>query len=49
MKYKLVLGAGGFIGNHMVNRLKAEGHDVIGIDIKNTEFSESKADIFQLC
>lgn len=48
MKYKLVLGAGGFIGNHMVNRLKAEGHDVIGIDIKNTEFSESKADIFQL-
>jgi len=48
MKYKLVLGAGGFIGNHMVNRLKAEGHDVIGVDIKNTEFSESKADIFQL-
>jgi len=48
MKYKLVLGAGGFIGNHMVNRLKAEGHDVIGIDVKNTEFSESKADIFQL-
>ena len=48
MKYKLVLGAGGFIGNHMVNRLKAEGHDVIGVDIKNTEFSESKADIFHL-
>lgn len=48
MKYKLVLGAGGFIGNHMVNRLKAEGHDVIGIDLKNTEFSESKADIFHL-
>lgn len=48
MNYKLVLGAGGFIGNHMVNRLKNEGYDVIGVDIKNTEFSKSKADIFEL-
>ena len=38
MSYKLVLGAGGFIGNHMVNRLKSENENVIGVDIKNTEF-----------
>ena len=46
MSYKLVLGAGGFIGNHMVNRLKAENSSVIGVDIKNTEFSKSQADEF---
>jgi|TARA_Y100000389_G_C17468630_1_gene528122 GDP-D-mannose 3',5'-epimerase len=46
MSYKLVLGAGGFIGNHMVNRLKSENENVIGVDIKNTEFSESQANEF---
>ena len=46
MTYKLVLGAGGFIGNHMVNRLKKEGFEVIGVDIKLPEFSTSKCDEF---
>jgi nucleoside-diphosphate-sugar epimerase len=44
----LVLGAGGFIGNHMVNRLKKEGHSVFAIDIKKPEFSISNADKFIL-
>jgi GDP-D-mannose 3',5'-epimerase len=45
-KSALVLGAGGFIGNHMVNRLKSEGYWVRGVDIKYPEFSESSADEF---
>ena len=44
----LVLGAGGFIGNHMVNRLVSEGYDVTGVDIKNPDFSESKSNNFIL-
>jgi len=47
-KTALVLGAGGFIGNHMVTRLKEEGYWVRGVDIKYPEFSESKADHFVL-
>lgn len=46
MKRILVLGAGGFIGSHLVTRLKREGHHVVGIDLKYPEFSESKADEF---
>lgn len=46
MKKALVLGAGGFIGNHMVSRLKKEGYWVRGVDIKNPEFSDSEADEF---
>lgn len=42
----LVLGAGGFIGNHMVSRLKMEGYFVRGIDLKLPEFSVSEADEF---
>jgi GDP-D-mannose 3',5'-epimerase len=42
----LVLGAGGFIGNHMVTRLKSEGYMVHGVDLKLPEFSESQADSF---
>ena len=38
MKTALVLGAGGFIGNHMVDRLKSEGFWVRGVDLKETEF-----------
>ena len=49
MKKILVLGAGGFIGNHLVTRLKAEGHYVVGADLKKPEFSESKADQFIIC
>ena len=42
----LVLGAGGFIGSHMVKRLRAEGYWVRGVDIKHTEFSISEANEF---
>jgi GDP-D-mannose 3',5'-epimerase len=46
MKKALVLGAGGFIGSHMVKRLKDEGYWVRGIDLKNPEFSATVADEF---
>jgi len=46
MKTALVLGAGGFIGNHLVKRLKSEGYWVRGVDLKLPEFSLSKADEF---
>jgi len=46
MKKAVVLGAGGFIGSHMVKRLKKEGFEVVGVDLKKPEFSESKADLF---
>ena len=45
-KTALVLGAGGFIGNHMVTRLKEEGYWVRGVDLKYPEFGISKADHF---
>ena len=45
-KSALVLGAGGFIGSHLVNRLKQEGFWVRGVDLKVPSFSESKADEF---
>ena len=46
MKTALVLGAGGFIGSHLVTRLKSEGYWVRGVDIKYPDFSESTADDF---
>ena len=46
MKKALVYGAGGFIGSHMVKRLKSEGYWVRGVDLKEPEFSESAADEF---
>jgi len=46
MKKAVVMGAGGFIGSHMVNRLKKEGYWVRGVDLKHTEFSETQADDF---
>ena len=46
MKKCLVLGAGGFIGSHMVKRLKAEGAFVRGVDLKYPDFSMSVADEF---
>lgn len=46
MKTALVLGAGGFIGSHLVKRLKNEGYWVRGVDLKYTEFSKSEADEF---
>lgn len=48
MKTVLVLGAGGFIGSHMVKRLKGEGYWVSGVDLKEPEFSPSQADEFSL-
>jgi len=46
LKKAVVMGAGGFIGSHMVNRLKKEGYWVRGVDLKHTEFSKSSADEF---
>src|SRR5208337_4508899 len=46
MKIALVCGAGGFIGSHMVKRLKGEGYWVRGVDIKYPEFWETMADDF---
>ncbi|HEY7337651.1 MAG TPA: NAD-dependent epimerase/dehydratase family protein [Bryobacteraceae bacterium] len=48
MRRVLVNGAGGFIGGHLVKRLKAEGFWVCGVDIKRHEYSESGADDFIL-
>ena len=45
-KTALVLGAGGFIGSHMVKRLRKEGYWVRGVDLKRPEFSETKANEF---
>ena len=42
----LVCGAGGFIGSHLVKRLKAEGYWVRGVDLKWPEFSPTAADEF---
>src|ERR1051325_7922179 len=46
MKTVLVCGAGGFIGSHLVKRLKREGYWVRGVDLKFPEFSETEADDF---
>ena len=47
-KTALVCGAGGFIGSHMVRRLKNEGYTVSAVDIKKPEFSQTEADHFVL-
>jgi len=44
----LVTGAGGFIGHHLVNRLKERGYWVRGVDLKEPEFESSAADEFRL-
>ena len=46
MKKALVCGAGGFIGSHLVTRLKREGFWVRGVDLKYPEFSATEADDF---
>ncbi len=46
MKSALVCGAGGFIGSHLVKRLKREGYWVRGVDLKYPKFSETVADDF---
>ena len=47
-KRALVCGAGGFIGSHLVKRLKSEGFWVRGVDLKLPEFSETLADDFAI-
>lgn len=46
MKTALVLGAGGFIGSHLVRKLKEEGYWVRGVDLKRPEFEPTFADDF---
>jgi nucleoside-diphosphate-sugar epimerase len=48
MKTALVCGAGGFIGGHLVKRLKADGYWVRGVDVKEHEFAPTAADEFLL-
>jgi nucleoside-diphosphate-sugar epimerase len=44
----LVTGAGGFIGHHLVTRLKHDGHWVRGVDLKPPEYAPTDADEFEL-
>jgi GDP-D-mannose 3',5'-epimerase len=44
----LVTGAGGFIGHHLVSRLKRQGHWVRGVDLKHPEFAPTDADEFEV-
>lgn len=46
MKKILVTGAGGFIGHHLVNKLKSQGFWVRGVDIKYPEFAPTQANEF---
>ncbi len=46
LKTALVCGAGGFIGGHLVKRLKREGYWVRGVDLKDHEFEKTAADDF---
>ena len=48
MRTALVCGAGGFIGGHLVKKLKREGYWVRGVDMKTHEFAPSAADEFVL-
>ncbi len=49
MKRILVCGAGGFIGSHLVERLKSQGNFVVGADLKFPEYEKSNADYFNIC
>jgi nucleoside-diphosphate-sugar epimerase len=44
----VVTGAGGFIGHHLVSRLRAEGHRVRGVDLKHPEYGKTDADEFEI-
>jgi len=46
MKKALVCGGGGFIGGHLINRLKSEGYWVRAVDIKENEYGNDNADEF---
>jgi nucleoside-diphosphate-sugar epimerase len=45
-KTAVICGAGGFIGGHLVNRLKSEGYFVRGVDLKENEYGNMNADEF---
>src|ERR1700730_13268015 len=47
-KRLLVTGAGGFIGHHLVKRLKSDGHWVRGVDIKYPEYEVTASDAFEI-
>ena len=47
-KRAVVCGAGGFVGSHLVKKLKKEGYWVRGVDIKEPEFNKTAADDFRL-
>lgn len=46
MKKAIVLGGGGFIGNHLVSRLRSEGYHVRAVDLKRPDFGDSEAHEF---
>jgi GDP-D-mannose 3',5'-epimerase len=48
VKRALVCGAGGFVGGHLVKKLKREGYWVSGVDLKLHEWSPNAADEFRL-
>jgi len=48
MKTAIVIGAGGFIGSHVANRLKADGYWVRGVDLKQPEFASTTCDEFYI-
>src|ERR1700690_1699727 len=48
MRSALVCGAGGFIGGHLVKRLKSDVFWVRGVDLKNHEYAASEADDFMI-
>lgn len=48
MKRVLVLGAGGFIGSHLVKKLKNEGNFVVGVDLKYPDFGVTETDKFYI-
>jgi nucleoside-diphosphate-sugar epimerase len=48
VKKILVCGAGGFIGSHLVEKLKEQGNYVIGVDLHYPLYSATKADVFYL-
>ena len=48
MKKILICGAGGFIGSHLVEKFKSQGHYVIGADLKHPLYNISSADEFRI-
>ena len=44
----LVTGGGGFIGHHLIKRLKSDGHWVRGADLKYPEYEDTQADEFEI-